>query len=90
MAKKEIVNYINKDKKVLFLSKSYVYELSTYECSERYMAIYDTKIKKTDKFAKMNIVRKIINNKKTYIQYIDLIGAPIEFLTDYNYKKQNE
>lgn len=71
----------------LSVSDSFVYEMIVYVSHQYGFSQYDNKETKTKDFKGFTSRREMIKGKTKYIQYIDLVGAPISFLEENGYYK---
>jgi hypothetical protein len=64
----------------IYISKTFDYEMMVYHTQYNYYALVDIKMKKEKEFKGRSFCKKITKNNKDYLQYIELVGAPEEFL----------
>ena len=88
--KKEKVEYVyygHKTQSSLFIAEKFVYEMMVYHSEPRMMALFDEKETQSNEFKGYGTTRVLDKNGKRFIQYIELVGAPLSFLEENKYFK---
>ena len=85
--KPKYVYYGHRTQKPLFVSDKFVYEMLVYYTEPRLFSLYEEKETKTAEFKGYGSTKVLDKNKKKFVQYIELVGAPISFLEEHNYYK---
>lgn len=88
MAKKvkEQLEYYIKKGVTLSKSSKFIYEMMVYELNPNGASLYDSKETSVKEFKGFGTVERIDKSNKKFIKYVDLIGAPIEFIEENKFK----
>ena len=72
----------------IFIADSFIYEMTVYSVKYNSYCLVDTKQKKEKEYKGRNFTKKITKNNKDFLQYIELVGAPLEFLKNKLWTKE--
>lgn len=93
MAKKkeiaEVIWYKTKTN-LLYLADSFMYESIVYEVhSKSSLSMCEITEKESKEFKIWNTTKNIEKGKRKFIQFIQLVGAPLNFLEEHKFVKMN-